>query len=196
MFQLYGLIPVNGDTHITEYVPFTSDAREKTWERFDIQLYDFAWSNKRRKERIQFLNEVANGQHELTPLKDDSQSERVEFMIDAMLHNQPRYEEAVNIPNRGYIPNLPDGVIVELPGMVDAEGISGVHVGPLPEPLAAICRLQLTIDDLNLEAYLNGDRQLVRQMFSIDPMIQDPDIAIKLADEYIDMNLDYLPTFR
>lgn len=196
MFQIYGLIPVNGDTHISEYVPFTSDAREGTWERFDIQLYDFERARKRRERTLRFLADVAEGRADLAPLKDPAHSERAEFMIAAMVHNTHAYEEAVNIPNQGYIANLPEGAIVEVPGIVDADGVSGLVVGALPEAVAALCRTQLTINELNIEAYVRGDRNLVYQMFSIDPMIQDPDVAIRLADAYIDANRDYLPTFQ
>jgi alpha-galactosidase len=123
-------------------------------------------------------------------------SERAEFVIDALVNNRQLYEEAVNIPNQGYISNLPDGAIVEVPGLVGADGISGIYIGELPESIAAICRTQLTINDLNVEAFIHGNREVVYQMFAIDPMIQNPDIAIKLADEYIDVNLDHIPIFQ
>lgn len=187
MFQLYGLVPVAGDTHVSEYVSFVSDLREGTWERFDIQLYDFEWSKSRRQRTLKFMLDAVEGRESIEPLKH-AMSERAEFIIDAMLHNTHAYEEAVNIPNRGYISNLPDGAIVEVPGVVDADGISGVYVGELPVAIAALCRTQLAIDELNVEAFVRGDRSLVYQMFSIDPMIQDPDVAIRLADEYIEKN--------
>jgi alpha-galactosidase len=195
MFQIYGLVPVTSDTHISEYVPFASDLREGTWERFDIQLYDFEWAKNRRQATLKFIHDLAEGRESVDPLKE-AMSERAEFIIDAMVNNTHAYEEAVNIPNRGYIPNLPEGAIVEVPGVIDADGVSGVYVGALPEPIAALCRTQLTIDELNVEAFVTGDRRLVYQMFSIDPMIQDPDVAIRLADETIEANRDYLPAFE
>ncbi len=194
LFQIYGLVPVQGDTHISEYVPFTSDLREGTWERFDIQLYDFAWAKQRRERTLTEIRAMAEGRASIDHLKHAT-SERAEFMIDAMVNHTRAYEEAVNVPNKGYIPNLPADAIVEVPGFIDAEGVSGVYVGALPEAIAAICRTQLTIDRLNVEAFMTGDRNLVHQMFSIDPMIQDPDVAIALADAYIEANRDYLPMF-
>lgn len=112
------------------------------------------------------------------------------------MNDRRAYEEAVNVPNRGYIPNLPEGAIVEVPGVIDADGVSGVHVGELSEAIAALCRTQLSIARLNVEAYVKADRNLVHQMFSTDPMIQDPDVAIRIADELIDVNREYLPTFQ
>lgn len=49
-------------------------------------------------------------------------------------------EEAVNIPNRGYIENLPHGAIVEVPAVIASEGPMGMVVGTLPEAVAELCR--------------------------------------------------------
>jgi alpha-galactosidase len=108
-----------------------------------------------------------------------------------MVNDRHGYEEALNVPNRGYIENLPWGAVVEVPCVVDASGVSGVHVGTLPEPIAALCRTQLTIADLNVRAFVTGDRDLVHQLLAIDPMVRDLDTAIALADEYMDLYRDY-----
>jgi alpha-galactosidase len=195
MTRLYGWIPVTGDTHICEYVPFTSDAREGTWRRYDIQLYDFEWSKLRRQRGLEFMRKVVAGSAEIAPLKT-AISERAELLIEAMVKNAHAYEEAVNIPNQGYIRNLPENAVVEVPGFIDADGIAGQHVGVLPEAIASICRTQLTIAELNVEAFVKRDRNLVHQLFSIDPMIQDPEVAVRLADAYLETYKDSLPEFR
>ena len=69
-------------------------------------------------------------------------------------------------------------------------------VGCLPEAIASLCRRQISINELTVEAFQKGDRRLVRKLFAIDPMIQDPATAVKLADEYLELYRDYLPTFR
>jgi alpha-galactosidase len=195
MFRLFNLIPVQSDTHIGEYVPYASDLHEGTWRRYDIQPYDFKWSKERREKYVAYLCRAADGLESIEPLKHEM-SERHEFIMDAILHNKHAYEEAVNVPNRGYIANLPDGAIVEVPGIVDADGVRGVYVGDLPEPIAELCRRQITINDLLVEAFTSGSRELVYQMFAIDPMIQDLDVARSLADALIEANRDHLPAFQ
>jgi alpha-galactosidase len=195
MFRMFGLIPVQSDTHICEYVPYSSDLNEGTWRRYNIQPYDFDWSKERREKYLVYLRKAADGIESIEPLKDQM-SERHEFIMDAILHNKHAYEEAVNIPNKGYISNLPDGAIVEVPGVVNADGVTGVHVGNLPEPIAELCRRQIVINDLLVEAFSTGSRELVYQMFAIDPMIQDLNVARNLADEVIDANQEHIPAFR
>lgn len=186
--DIFGLIPVQSDTHISEYVPFAS--HPDTWAEYDIQLYDFSWAKERRRHHEQAVRSMADG---LTPVDGilGTDSERVEFVIDAITNNTHGYEEALNVPNRGYIENLPWGAVVEVPCVVDANGVSGIHVGRLPEPIAALCRTQLTIADLSVRAFLTGDRDLVYQLLAIDPMVRDLDAAVRLADEYIELYGDY-----
>jgi alpha-galactosidase len=180
--DVFGLIPLQSDTHVSEYVPYASSP--KGWAEYDIQLYDFVWAKERRRRHEQALRSLAEG---FTPVDTilDADSERVEFVIDAIAHDTHGHEEALNVPNRGYIENLPAGAIVEVPCVVDAGGVNGVHVGRLPEPIAALCRTQLTIADLNVRAFLSGDRELVHQLLAIDPMVHDLDTAVRLGDAYI-----------
>jgi alpha-galactosidase len=186
--DVFGLVAVQSDTHISEHVSFASEA--ETWTRFDIQLYDFEWAKAGRERHNATLRSLADGTAPLDAALA-GYTERVEFVIDAIVNNRHGYEEALNVPNRGYIENLPWGAVVEVPCIVDASGVSGTHVGALPEPIAALCRTQLTIADLNVRAFVTGDRDLVRQLLAIDPMVRDLDAAIQLADEYIELYHDY-----
>jgi len=195
LFRIFGVMPVPGDCHLTEYVPYTSDQREKTWERYDIQFYDLEWGKRRREDGLHRIQQVLAGRDEIESLRPII-SERAEILIDAIANNRHLYEEALNIPNRGYITNLPYGAMVEVPGILASEGPAGLVVGDLPEAIAALCRQQISINELTVQAFREGDRRLVHQLFAIDPMIQDPAAAVKLADEYLELYRDYLPTFQ
>lgn len=48
IFKIFNYIPVAGDCHIAEYLPYTSDLTSETFKKYDIQLYDFGWSCKSR----------------------------------------------------------------------------------------------------------------------------------------------------
>ncbi len=186
--DVFGLIPVQSDTHISEYVPYAS--RPEGWAEYDIQLYDFAWAKARRQRHLHAVRSMANGATTVDAILD-ADSERVEFVMDAIANDTHGYEEALNVPNRGYIENLPWGAVVEVPCVVDASGVSGIHVGHLPEAIAALCRTQLTIADLNVQAFITGDRDLVHQLLAIDPMVRDLDTAVRLGDDYIALYKDY-----
>ena len=194
IFDIFGIMPVSGDSHLGEYVPYTSDAREKTWHRYDIQFYDMEWGKRKREEGWKLVRDILDDKVGLDSLSF-VYSERAEHIIDSIANNRYTYEEALVLPNKGYITNLPRDSIVEVPAIISTDGATGVVVGELPEPIAEFCRRQITINEMTVQAFLKRERKLVYQLFAIDPMIQDPEVAIRLADEYLELNKNYIPEF-
>jgi alpha-galactosidase/6-phospho-beta-glucosidase family protein len=62
--------------------------------------------------------------------------------------------------------------------------------------LAELCNRQIILNDLTVQAVLEGNINIVYQIFALDPMINNLDAAVKLADEYVITNKKYLPTFQ
>jgi len=74
-----------------------------------------------------------------------------------------------NVVNDGLITNLPDGVAVEVPTMLDALGAHPMAVGDLPPQCAALNRGFLGPVDLTVRAAVGGDPRLVRAAAMVDP---------------------------
>jgi alpha-galactosidase len=68
-------------------------------------------------------------------------------------------------------------------------------VGALPEPVAELCRRELTVARLCVEAAVNGDRQAALQCLLLDPVIRDLDTARQVLDAYLLAYRQYLPQF-
>ncbi len=102
---------------------------------------------------------------------------------------------ALNLPNDGYISNLPADCIVEVPAWVNGGNISGEEVGPLPPLLAGWCHLQTTIHRLNAKAAMEGDRQAALEALLLDPTVPDVYVAGKCLDAMLEANRAYLPRF-
>ena len=75
-----------------------------------------------------------------------------------------------NVANRGLIPNLPAGCCVELPCLVDRNGVQPTAVGPLPPQCAAVNRTNTNVQELAVEAALSGDREHVHHAVTLDPL--------------------------
>lgn len=190
-FEVFGVLPVPGDCHLCEYLPYTHNIHRKTWERYDIQMYDFAWAERGRVRMWEDIDRIIAGDLPLSRL-EDIETERGEFIIASILKNRGNYEEAVNIPNAGYITNLPENAIVEVPAVLGSDGPIGLGCGKLPESLAELCRRQVLITELMVRAILEEDRKLALEAFALDPMIDDLDVARKLLDEYLEVFAPYL----
>jgi len=75
-----------------------------------------------------------------------------------------------NVANQGYIENLPRGSCVEVPCLVDGNGIQPVPVGVLPAQLAALNRTNISVQELTVQAALTGDREAIFHALSLDPL--------------------------
>ena len=194
IFRDFGLFPVPGDTHLCEYLPWMSDSATKPWEKFNIRLYDWEMMAGLRDFSLDRLNEMANGSMTIEGLLN-TDSEGALEMIENISGAGNHYHLAANLPNTGQISNLPLNTIVETPVMVDGAGVHPVFVGALPEPVAELCRRELMVAQLGVDAAVEGDYKKALQCLLLDPVIRDPDSARLVLDDYLQTYKEYLPQF-
>ena len=108
------------------------------------------------------------------------------------------YRGHFNIPNQSHITNLPDGCTIEIPGYVDRNGINMPVVGDLPLAVAATCSASVRVQEMGMEAAVNGDVMLLKQAMLHDPLVGavcNPDEIWQMADEMIVAQAQWLPTY-
>lgn len=194
MFDIFKVCPVPGDCHMVEYLPYTHNMSRNTWDKYDIQMYPFTDAAKDRNKMWQDIEAMVEGKQTLASLWN-VHTERAELIIAGILNNKDSYEPAVNISNCGFIENLPYNAIVEVPAKVNAQGVHGEKVGKLPEPIAELCRRQITIAEMVVEASVKGDRDIALQALTLDPIIDDLGVARSLLEDYLKEEREYLPQF-
>lgn len=194
VFDAFGWFPVPGDTHLCEYLPWTSHPVTKPWEKYNLRLYNWDLMAGLRDVSLDRLDEMANGNLTVEGLLD-SDSEGALEMIENIAGNGNHYHLAANLPNAGQISNLPHGATVETPVFVDGAGVHPVHVGALPEPIAELCRRELTVSQLCVDAAVEGSREKALQCLLLDPMVTDIAMAKKILDDYLVTFKEYLPQF-
>ena len=116
MFREYGLLPCSVDSHIGEYVPFAKAVAG--WHPVPVYFHEGVMA---RVERL--VTRYGNGDSHVPWHKAGRSAEEVFPVIGAIWSGQARSINAVNVPNRGYVPNLPDGAIVEVPAVADGNGV-------------------------------------------------------------------------
>ena len=108
-----------------------------------------------------------------------------------------RVELAANVVNEGFaVSNLPDDAIVETPVMVNANGITPVKVGALPEPIKGLCEIQISIQKILVEAYEKKSKKALLQALIIDPIVDDLERAKKMMEAMIKAEKEYLPELK
>lgn len=123
--------------------------------------------------------------------------ERAFDIIKGMLFNSNELLESSNLPNEGYIRNLPAYAVVEVPAIVSGNGVNGLALGiELPRAIAAVCSAQVQVQHLAVDAAVKGDRDLALQALLVDPNMPSAAAAIRIFDELMEVNKPYLPQFQ
>ena len=103
-----------------------------------------------------------------------------------------------NVMNEGHIANLPDGVCVEVPCLVDSRGIEAQAVGDIPAHLAAINQTQINVQRLAVKAALESDPECVFQAMALDPLtaaVGTLDEIRAMTSELMTAHAEWLPAF-
>lgn len=195
VFQATGLCPVPGDSHLAEYLPWCHDPQSRPWEKYELFLYDWDRAGAERDRKWQAIEAMASGQAPVDDLRQ-ARGEGALEIIEGLLGGPEIYRPAVNVPNQGHIANLPDGAIVEIPALVGGWGIQGLNVGRLPEAVAELCRREIAVAGLAVDAAVAGDRGTALQALLLDPCINDVDTARAILDAYLTEYAEYLPRFH
>lgn len=195
LFEIFGMMPTSGDSHVCEYLPWVHDPINKPWEKYDLKLQSWDGNRKRRAERWATAEAIASGARPVDELKN-AISEGVVEIIEAITFNDNWYHHQVNVPNHGCIPNLPDDAIVEVPGIVTGIGIRGLNMPPLPAPIAELCRRELAYSSAVIDACYTGDKDAALRALLLDPMINDIDTARAILNDFLTEFAEYLPQFK
>jgi alpha-galactosidase len=100
------------------------------------------------------------------------------------------------VPNRGYIPQLPEGAAVEVPTLVDANGLQPTCVNDIPPQLIALMRTNVNVQELTVAALLEENREHVYHAAMLDPHTAaelDLRQIRSLVDDLIEAHGDWMP---
>jgi len=90
------------------------------------------------------------------------------YIMEAIVTGKP-LQIGGNVLNKGFIPNLPSKACVEIPCLVDRNGVQGCYVGDLPEPCAALNRTNINVQLVTIEAALQKRKDRIYQAAMLDP---------------------------
>ncbi len=185
--RTYGIVPCSVDSHIGEYLPFTLDIG--TYHPTPVDIFEGLDGFTER-----LANRVVDTSLPLPAKRIGHSLEEVIPIIAAMWTAEPADILAVNVPNDGFIPNVADGAIVEVPAVVDGDGIHPEVMPPIVEPIAGYIATQVELQDLIVESALSGDPDLALEALIADPHSPPDEQACRaMFDELMGLQAAELP---
>jgi alpha-galactosidase len=195
LFRLFGRLPIAGDTHLSEYLPWLHDPITGPWERYRLPLYDWGGNESVREVLRAMMQSMADGSLAVDGMRQ-AQSEGAAELIAALGGGESYLDETVNVPNRGAIAGLSPETIVEVPATVDPAGIQPLQIGELPAPIVELWRREAALVEMVIDTAVSGDRALALQTLLLDPTINDIGRAEAILDDYLTTFRAYLPQFN
>jgi alpha-galactosidase len=120
------------------------------------------------------------------------------YIINALMGGDP-FKFNGNVPNTDLVTNLPQGACVEVPVWVDKSGFQPVHVGALPPECALMTNLSASIEEMAIQAAVEGDPVMVYRAICHDPLTASVLSLAEIKDmvnELFNQHKDYLPQFK
>ena len=194
MFRRTGHFVTESSEHFSEYTPyFIKRDRPDLLETFDIPLDEYP---RRCEEQIAGWEALRQKlEDDASPLKVRRSHEYGSGIIHSVETGAPRVVYG-NVANVGLIDNLPQGCTVEVPCLVDGNGVQPTAVGSLPPQLAALMQTNVNVQALTVEALVTGNREHVYHAAMLDPHTAAElslDQIWSMVDELLDAHGDSIP---
>jgi alpha-galactosidase len=196
VFRRMGYFVTESSEHFAEYVPwFIKRDRPDLVKEFNIPLDEYparceaqiaGWEGMR-----EFLEDP-----EMT-LAVERTHEYGSYIIHSLETGVPRVIYG-NVPNNGLIDNLPPDCVVEVPCLVDKNGVQPTRIGALPTHLAALIQTNVNVQALTVEAALTRKLETIYHAAMLDPHTAaelDIDQICSLVDDLIEAHGSWLPNY-
>ncbi|MNJ35724.1 Alpha-galactosidase [compost metagenome] len=194
--KMFGYYVTESSSHGSEYVPYYHKRLyPELKEKYNLPTTGYRNWGKGKAAFWQEVNEMIENKN----LSHDRSNEYASYIMDAIETNRP-FEIAGNVLNTGgLISNLPANACVEVPCLVNANGVIPTYFGELPPQCAALNRTNINMQLLTIEAALTGKKEHVYHAAMLDPHTSSElsiDDIVAMCDEMLEFNRDFLPMFQ
>ncbi|KXK52613.1 MAG: alpha-glucosidase/alpha-galactosidase [Phototrophicaceae bacterium] len=196
LFTRVGYFVTESSEHLSEYTPyFIKRDRPDLIEQYNIPLDEYI---RRCEAQIAGWEALrAELEDRGAPIHVERSGEYGSLIIHSMETGVPRVIYG-NVANHGIIDNLPQGCAVEVPCLVDQNGIQPTRIGAIPPQLAALMQTNVNVQSLTVEAALTGKREHIYHAAMLDPHTAAEltlDQIWALVDDLIEAHGSYLPEY-
>jgi alpha-galactosidase len=195
MLTRLGYFVTESSEHFAEYTPwFIKSDRPDLIEKYGIPLDEYP---KRCIEQIARWKNQADEYRRANTIEVRASREYASSIVNSVWTGEPSVIYG-NVRNNGVITSLPQDAAVEVPCLVDRNGIQPTFVGELPLQLTALIRANLNVQELTVRALLTENREHIYHAAMMDPHTAaelDLEQIWALIDDLIATHGDWLPAW-
>ena len=196
IMKRFGYYVTESSEHTAEYTPyFIKDRYPELIERFRIPLDEYP---RRCVGQIKGWNEMRDSLLRDSHIEHQKTHEFASYIIRAVMDDVP-YRIHGNVLNAGLITNLPANACVEVPCLVDRNGVNPCRVGDLPEQCAALNRTNINVQLMTIQAAMTRKKEDIYRAAMLDPHTSAElsiDDIVSLCDDLIEAHGDWLPEYH
>ncbi len=191
LFLRFGAIAAAGDRHLAEFTAPWYTRTPETVRQWKFSLTPVNWRVRDLQNRLRRSDALISGREELR-LKPSG--EEGHLLLKALLGLGDLVSN-VNLPNRGQIPGLPSGAVVETNALFGFDRVEPVYAGPLPAGILPLVARHVLNQENTLKAALTCDRKLGLSTFMNDPQLAhvSPADGQALFDDMLENQRAFLP---
>jgi alpha-galactosidase len=191
IFKRFGYFPTESSEHSSEYVPWVIRHDDQV-DRFRILVDDYIFRSDENLAEIEAMKAAIDAGE---PVEVEPTSELASEVIHSMETGTAR-EIYGNVRNGGLIEGLPDDACVEVPCLVDKNGVQPTRIGAIPPQCLALNRMFVNVVELTVRAAIEQRRDLVYQAALVDPNTAatlTTTQIVELVDDLLEAHGDLIP---
>ncbi|WDR04177.1 alpha-glucosidase/alpha-galactosidase [Devosia algicola] len=193
MLTRLGYFVTESSEHFAEYTPyFIKEGREDIIEKFGIPLDEYP---RRCVEQIAKWEKLYGDYSKADRIEVAQSKEYASEIANAIWTGEPTVIYG-NVVNKGVITSLPSNAAVEVPCLVDHNGLQPTYIGELPPQLTALMRTNINVQELTVKAIMTENREHIYHAAMMDPHTAaelDLEQIWNLVDDLIETHGTWLP---
>lgn len=169
LFRRYGYIAAAGDRHLAEFCSGKWYLKDpQTVRQWGFTLTPVSYRKQDIQGRLDRSQRLRNGEEAVTVRASGEEGVR---QLRAILGLCEPLVTNVNLPNRGQIPNLPLGAVVETNAVFSANGVIPVLAGEIPTEIYPLISRICGEQEMLNEGIAKRDLNQIFSAFAADPLV-------------------------
>jgi alpha-galactosidase len=195
IFKAFGYFVSEGSPHMSDYVPYFRK-RPELIKKFNLPGSTTRVSIRQmRMEQYAEFKQQVKSNHEFPIIRS------VDYGITVIHSLETGTPSRINgnVRNNNLVTNLPAGCCVEVPCLIDRDGIHPCYVGDLPPQLAALNRTNINVQEMAVRGIVEKDKTKIFQSILLDPLTSAILTIVetrRMVDELFQVGAEYLKGYK